>query len=158
MRGDRNRAAKDEFLQAQGRKQFLAQVASGQTGAYDKERTRLETGQLVIWNPPPDILYWLIKDVGPALDLPHPALRVTLTITVPIILPPGQRMGNILVVGKQEDQDPKALARDTIAGDHQDDQKPEGPGEPPAGESPPRAPERPADGRDATHDPGDITD
>lgn len=129
MRGDRNRAAKDQFLQARQRKEFIAQVASGQTGAYDKERTRLETGQLVIWHPPPDILYWLIKDVGAALDLPHPALRVTLTITVPIILPPGQRMGNILVVGKQEDQDPKALARDTIAGDKE---------------------EEPADGRDAT--------
>ena len=134
MRGDRNRAAKEEFLLAQQRKQFLTQVASGQTGAYDKERTRLETGQLVIWHPPPDILYWLIKDVGAALDLPHPALRVTLTITVPVILPPGQRMGNLLVIGKQEGQDPKALARDTIAGDQQHDQKPEGSREPPAGE------------------------
>ena len=115
---DRNRQAKEQaqqqFHATQQRKQFLAALASGATGAYDKEKTRLQVGQLVIWQPPPDILYWLIKDVGPALELPQPALRATLTITVPVNLPPGQRMGNLLVIGKQGGQDPAALARDTI--------------------------------------------
>ncbi len=136
---DRNRVAKEQaqaqFAQAQLRKRFMADLASGATGAYDKEKTRLEAGQLVVWNPPPDIFYWLIKDVGPALDLPQPALRVTLTITVPLVLPPGQRMGNILVIGKQDAEEPAALARDTLAGDTSDEK--------PAGEGP-------ADGRDTS--------
>lgn len=127
---DRNRQAKEQaqaqFAQAQLRKRFLGDLASGVTGAYDKEKTRLEAGQLVVWSPPPDILYWLIKDVGPALDLPHPALRVTLTITVPVILPPGQRMGNMLVVGTQDAQESAELAKDTLAGDTSDEQPAEG--------------------------------
>lgn len=122
---DRNQRAREqaqaEFAQARLRKQFIADLASGVTGAYDKDRTRLEAGHLVVWQPPPDILRWLVTDVGPALDIPQPALRVTLTITVPIILPPGQRMGNLLVVGKAEDQDPEALAKDTIAGANGDE-------------------------------------
>ncbi len=139
---DRNRIAKEQaqaqFAQAQLRKRFMADLASGATGAYDKEKTRLEAGQLVVWNPPPDIFYWLIKDVGPALDLPQPALRVTLTITVPLVLPPGQRMGNILVVGKQDAQEPAELAKDTLAGDPSDEQ-PTGE-EPTDGAAPPDTP------------------
>ena len=168
---DRNAKAKQkaqaEFAQAQMRKQFLSQLASGETGTYDKERTKLEAGHLVVWNQPPEIFYWLVKDVSPALDLPQPAIRVTLTITVPLVLQPGVRMGNMLVVGKQGEQDPGVLARDSIEGDnaateerrsiqHEDqgDTEPATTGEPPADESSPRGtPEEPADGAAGTDKP-----
>ncbi len=157
---DRNQRAKQQaqakFAQTQQRSQFLSQLASGETGAYDKERTKLEKGHLVVWNPPPEIFYWLIKDVGPALDLPQPAIRVTLTITVPLVLQPGVRMGNMLVVGKQGEQDPGALARDTFEGDQGDTteerssiaHKDQGDGAQPRG-----TPEEQSDGADAIDKP-----
>ena len=92
--GDRNRQAKEhaqaQFAQAQLRKRFMADLASGATGAYDKDRKRLEAGHLVFWEPPP-FLYWLVEDVGPALDQAAPAMRIQLTIRVPLIVRPGEK-------------------------------------------------------------------
>ena len=104
---DRNQAAKQQFAEAQARRLFISDVATGVTGAYDKARTLLKENQLVIWGQPPDLLYWLVKDVGPALDQPRAMMRVMLTIDVPIIVEPGRPMGNIKIVGRQEEkQDP----------------------------------------------------
>ncbi len=98
---DRNQRAKQQFAEAQQRRVFIQQVASGETCAYDKDRKRLEAGHLVFWEPPP-FLYWLVKDVGPALDQPGPAMRITLTITVPLLVRPGDPVMNMVVQGRQE--------------------------------------------------------
>ncbi len=101
---DRNRVAKEQvqaqFAQAQMRKRFMADLASGATGAYDKDRKRLEAGHLVYWEPPP-FLYWLVEDVGPALEQAGPAMRIKLTITVPLIVRPGEPVMNMVVQGRQ---------------------------------------------------------
>ena len=150
---DRNQAARErqqqQFQAAQQRKQFIEAVAAGATGALDKEKNLLKPQHICVWNPPKEeILYWLVQDVGPALDQPGPAMRVTLTITVPVIVQPGKRMGNMLVIGEQGKQNPAALARDVIA--VPDDV----PGQPPPATEPEPPPEDPADGRDS-EPPGD---
>ena len=98
---DRNQRAKQKFAEAQQRRTFIQQVASGETGAYDKDRKRLEAGHLVFWEPPP-FLYWLVEDVGPALDQAGPAMRVKLTITVPLIVRPGEPIMNMVLRGQQK--------------------------------------------------------
>lgn len=158
---DRNQAAKQkaqaQFAAAQQRKAFQAALAAGQTGAYDKEKTKIEAGHLVVWGMPDDIFYWHVKSCDPALDLPQAAMRITLEITIPLVVQPGIRMGNMLVVGSQKES-PGALARDEL-GEGIGDKEPAKTGEPPADESQPRgAPEEQTDGADGTDKPSVTLD
>lgn len=100
---DRNQRAKERLKEAQIRRNFMQAYSSGQARALDKTGTAIAAGQLVIWQPPPEIFYWKVVDEGPALDVPQPAVKVMLTISVPLLLQPGMRMGNLLIVGRHDE-------------------------------------------------------
>lgn len=115
MSEDRNEKARREFAEAQAnnrrnkemaaaRQQFAQAVQAGQAAVFDDVGHRLAPGQLVIFNPPVNVWRWLIKDVVPVLDpnVQPGAMRVLLTLDVPLNVLSGQRFSNMLVVGEQE--------------------------------------------------------
>ena len=115
MSEDRNEKARREFAEAQAnrkrtaemkqaREQFMQAAQAGQAAMFDAIGHRLAPGQLAIFAVPPNVWRWLVKDVRPILDPSAPPgfMRVLLSCDVPMDLPAGQKIGNLLIVGEQE--------------------------------------------------------
>jgi len=105
---DRNQRAVSEFERRQqltkAQEQFARAAQTGQAAVFDSVGCRIESGQLVVFNPPPNVWRWLVAEVRPMLqpNVPPGMMQVTLQVVVPMQIPAGQKIGNLLVVGEQE--------------------------------------------------------
>lgn len=103
---DRNHQAKNEFAQQQHlaklRRDFAAAIATGQAKCLDRFSQPLETGCLVVWKTPEDLV-WLVKDVKPLLDPKQPPglVEMTLTLTVPVLFRVNEPITPMIRVGQQ---------------------------------------------------------
>ncbi len=71
----------------------------------DRIGQAVEIGALVLFKVPPAFdLIWEVSDIGPSLDPSGPvgALNVKLTVTVPLLVPAGQRQVSFIRVGHSD--------------------------------------------------------
>lgn len=100
MSNDRNEKARQEFQMAQARAAFARAVTAGQTGVVDRFGAVLQTGDSVLYLPPPTGFIWQVKDVGPNLEpTARPGvMKMTLTCEIPMNVMAGQPLLDLLRV------------------------------------------------------------
>ena len=110
--GDRNAKARAEFdLQGHKNRQraFAQDLAAGRTGLVDRIGQAVEIQALVLFKVPPAFdLLWAVEDIAPSLDPSKPvgALNVKLSVTVPLLVPAGQRQVSLVRLGHSDDEAP----------------------------------------------------
>lgn len=101
---DRNQSARNEFAAAQQRAAFARQLQAGTVNVLDRLAAPIRKGDLVIWQPPFDLVFNVL-DVGPNLDpnVPPGVVRVVLQATVPLDVPAGQPQMKMIRVGSEKE-------------------------------------------------------
>lgn len=160
---DRNERARQQFaaqqqIVAQMRVQlaaFAQDFASGRAAVLDRFATAVKTHDLVLWHPPHDLVYEVVKIepiLNPAPNQPIGLIQVTLTLTAPVQLMAGQPAMSVVVVGHQHAPDQAELS--TPAGTRDNEPPPPASSQDPQAEADQQTAAR-LDGEAAAADMGD---
>lgn len=92
-----------QFQDAQLRRQFAQAFASGSIKAIDRIGQPIETGALVMYRPPFDLIYE-VHDVKPVLDPRQPVgvVQAVLSCSVPVLLQVNTPVMAMIRVGTQQ--------------------------------------------------------